>query len=109
MAAGWRKMFNQWEEAVSPSLEQFAGSDLFRDAVSVGAQLRRVATDQTEQVTRQWLHLWNLPAAGDVRNLRRQIAGLEREVQSLRLSLNAPDLKVIDSPPSEAKTIKAVK
>ncbi|MCP3856389.1 MAG: hypothetical protein GY745_19140 [Actinomycetia bacterium] len=88
MAAGWRQMYNQWEEAVSPSLEQFAGSDVFRDMVGVGAQISKAVMKQTEEASRQWLHLWNLPAAGDVRSLRRQIAGLDREVQSLRRALD---------------------
>lgn len=104
-------MYNQWEKAVAPTLEQVTASDGFRDAVAMGAQITRAVTDQTEKASRQWLHMWNLPAAGDIRSLRRQIASLDREVQSLRRSLNdavtapvvevAPDLVVVETAPVE--------
>ncbi|MCP5027581.1 MAG: hypothetical protein GY929_14995 [Actinomycetia bacterium] len=91
MAAGWRQMYNQWEKAVSPSLEGLMASDGLRDTMAVGAQMTRAVKNQTEQASRRWLHLWNLPAAGDVRGLRRQIASLDREVQTLRRQLDAAE------------------
>ncbi|MFT7646275.1 MAG: hypothetical protein ACI8Y4_001009 [Candidatus Poriferisodalaceae bacterium] len=102
MAAGWRKMYNRWEAAVAPSLEQATASDAFRDIVAVGMQMTRTIRDETEKAGRQWLHMWNLPAAGDVRNLRRQISSLDLEVQSLRRELagqpsTAPLLKVVEA------------
>ena len=89
MAAGWRQMYNEWEKAVAPTLEQLTASDAFRDTMAVAMQVSRTVMDETEKASRQWLHLWNLPAAGDIRSLRRQLASLDREVQSLRRSLDA--------------------
>ena len=85
----WRQMYNEWEKAVAPSLEQLTASDGFRDVMAVGTQISRSIMAETEKMSRQWLHMWNLPAAGDVRSLRRQIASLDNEVQSLRRSLDA--------------------
>ena len=112
MAATWRQIYNQWERTFAPTLEQFTQSDAFRDLTAVGMQMQRTVLDETEKLSRQWLHMWNLPAAGDVRNLRRQIAGLDREVQMLRRSLEkaieptaveiAPGLAIVDDPDASA-------
>ena len=119
MAAGWRQMYNEWEKAVAPGLEQLTSSDAFRDMMAVGMQISRSVMSETEKLSRQWLHMWNLPAAGDVRKLRRQISSLDREVQALRRSLElatspasveiSPDLTVVpeadldaDEPAAEA-------
>jgi hypothetical protein len=103
MAAGWRQIYNQWEKAVAPTLEQLTASDAFRDVVAVGMQVSKAVMTETEKASRQWLHLWNLPAAGDVRNLRRQISQLDHEVQALRRALHqategvpAPGLSLVD-------------
>ena len=100
--AAWRQMYNEWEKAVAPGLEQLTASDGFRDVMAIGTQITRAVMTETEKMSRQWLHMWNLPAAGDVRNLRRQIASLDKEVQSLRRSLDtaqsdtAPNLAVVE-------------
>lgn len=115
MAAGWREIYNQWEKAVAPGLEQLTASDAFRDVMAVGMQISRAVMDETEKASRQWLHMWNLPAAGDVRNLRRQLSSLDREVQALRRSLEAatsppavevvPDLSLIAGESTESDDI----
>lgn len=87
MTPTWRKLFDSWEKAVAPGLEEMTASNEFRQAVATVTKLNAAVGRQVEQASRQWLHAWNLPTATDVRRLRRQISGLEDEVGSLRRAL----------------------
>lgn len=80
----WRRMFNTWEQAVSPGLEELTASPGFQDLLAIGARVNAGIASEAERMTRQWLHLWNLPAATDIRRLRQQVASLERELKVLR-------------------------
>lgn len=83
----WRQMYNAWEQAVAPGLEELTASNGFRDVVAMGLRANAELAREVERASRQWLHLWNLPAATDVRKLRKQVSGLEREILALRLEL----------------------
>ncbi len=83
----WRQLYNSWEQAVSPSLQDLTASNGFRDLLAVGLRTNAEVAREIERVSRQWLHAWNLPAASDVTRLRSQVAGLERELLALRLEL----------------------
>ncbi|MGF1598667.1 MAG: hypothetical protein ACFCVK_17355 [Acidimicrobiales bacterium] len=84
----WRQAFDAWEKAVAPGLEELTASAGFQDVLAVAARMNAQVLSETERWSRRWLHLWNLPAASDVRGLRRQIASLEREVKTLRRSFD---------------------
>lgn len=83
----WRQVYNSWEQAVTPSLQQVTASNGFRDVLAIGMKANADLTREIERASRQWLHLWNLPAATDVRRLRQQVSGLERELLALRNEL----------------------
>ncbi len=83
----WRQMYNAWEKTVSPPLQELTASTGFRDLMALGLRTNAEIAREVERLSRQWLHLWNLPAATDVRKLRKQVAGLERELLALRLEL----------------------
>ncbi len=83
----WRQVYNSWEQAVTPSLQQVTASNGFRDVLAIGMKANADLTREIERTSRQWLHLWNLPAATDVRRLRQQVSGLERELLALRNEL----------------------
>lgn len=89
MATTWRKLFNSWEKAVAPGMEELTASPEFRDVMAVVVRLNKAATRQAEQASRQWLHWWNLPTATDIRRLRRQIGELDTEVGALRIALRS--------------------
>ena len=89
MTPVWRQLFDSWEKAVAPGLEDMTASSQFRDALATMTRATGSIQSETERMSRQWLHLWNLPAAGDVRALRRQIASLDKEVKGLREELAA--------------------
>lgn len=85
----WRQLYNAWEEAVTPGLQEVTASNGFRDVLAAGMKVNADVNRELERMSRQWLHLLNLPAATDVRRLRQQVASLEREVVGLRLELEA--------------------
>lgn len=83
----WRQVYNSWEQAVTPGLQQVTASTGFRDLMAMSMKANADLTREIERASRQWLHLWNLPAATDVRRLRQQVSGLERELLALRNEL----------------------
>lgn len=88
-APAWRQAFDAWEKALGPTLADTAASTGFRDVMATTTKLTSSVVNELERSSRQWLHLWNLPAASDVRSLRRQIRSLDDEVASLRRSLDS--------------------
>ena len=84
MAKQWREIYNEWEKAIAPGLEQITASDGFRDFMAASAKFTNVVTAEFERASRRWLHFWNLPAATDVRKLRQQVASIDREVKGLK-------------------------
>ena len=84
MAKQWREIYNEWESAVAPSLQQFAASDGFRDFMAASAKVSSAFAAEFERTSRRWLHFWNLPAATDVRKLRQQVAAVDRELKGLK-------------------------
>lgn len=84
MAKQWREIYNDWEKAVAPGLQQFAASDGFRDFMAASAKVTSALTAEFERASRRWLHFWNLPAATDVRKLRQQVAAVDRELKGLK-------------------------
>jgi hypothetical protein len=89
MAPTWRQLFDTWEKTAGPALESTTASPAFRDLLALSAKVTSTVMTEAEKSSRRWLHLWNLPAASDVRHLRRQVSTLNTEVVSLRRSLQA--------------------
>lgn len=83
----WRQAYNAWEQAVAPGLQQVTASNGFRDLLAMSMKANADLTREIERASRQWLHLWNLPAASDVRRLRQQVSGLERQLLAMRNEL----------------------
>lgn len=84
MAKQWREIYDEWEKAVAPGLQQLTASDGFRDFMAASAKVTSALTAEFERASRRWLHLWNLPAATDVRKLRQQVAAVDRELKGLK-------------------------
>ncbi len=80
----WRQMFDAWEKEAGPALAHFATTSEFRDMVRVYSRVSRQLADDFEQVSTAWLHMLNLPAASDVRKIRRQLGNMDREIRNLR-------------------------
>lgn len=87
----WRQMYDAWEKAVAPGLEEMTASSGFQDILASAAKMNANLAKEMERASRRWLHMWNLPAATDVRSLRRQIADLESELKAVRRAVEADE------------------
>jgi Poly(R)-hydroxyalkanoic acid synthase subunit (PHA_synth_III_E) len=88
MAAGkqqapWLEFVQRWERAIGEPLESFLHSDTYFDLTTQAKRARAKLTKSLEETMERWLHLFNLPAATDVRRLHEQLSRLERAVNRL--------------------------
>jgi hypothetical protein len=87
----WRRAFDSAEQAVAPHLERAVQSTGFAGTFVLVQGTRKRVFRRLERDSRRAWHLLNLPAATDVRRLRRQVASLDREVRLLREAVENSD------------------
>ncbi|MCU1502108.1 MAG: uncharacterized protein JWM12_1462 [Ilumatobacteraceae bacterium] len=87
-APSWKQLFDVVERTIGTRVNEFARSENYAILIGLAARARREAELRTERLSRQVLHLANLPAGSDVNRLLGQIGKLEREVRELRNQLD---------------------
>jgi hypothetical protein len=87
----WLRAVLRAERAVGTRVESAVRTDTYFDAVSRLNRLNGQVNRAAEDVSRRWLHLFNLPAGSDVRRLREQLSRMER-----RLGVLADDVAELD-------------
>jgi hypothetical protein len=87
----WRRAYNAVEHNVTAPMVTVTGSEVFADSLAVIARARATYLRMIERRSRQLLHLWNLPAASDLRRLHEQVAALQRQIADLELRLRDGD------------------
>jgi hypothetical protein len=85
--SSWVEWIQRWERAIGEPVEQFVRSDAYFDAMTQMKRAHAQLTRKFEDAWEQWLHLFNLPAATDVRRLREQLSRLERQVNRIAKDL----------------------
>jgi hypothetical protein len=80
---GWRKSVDAVEGVLTPVAGNVVRQDTFALTLAVVTRTRRGIAGRIERLSRQALHLMNLPAGSDINRLLRSIASLEREVREL--------------------------
>ena len=83
----WLEWIQRWERSIGEPVESFVRSDAYFDLMTQFNRARSRATHAFEGVWEQWLHLFNMPAATDVRRLREQLSRLERQVNRIAKDL----------------------
>ena len=83
----WQREVGRVLGLVGPRLEAVTRRDEFAIAVGLTRTVRGDLQRRFERQSRRALHLFNLPAGSDIRALRHQIAGLERQIRDLGKSL----------------------
>lgn len=79
----WLQAVQRLERAVGTQVESFVTSDVYFDLLAQATRTHQRMMDATEAFSREWLHLWNLPASSDVRRLREQLSRVERTLAEL--------------------------
>ena len=79
----WRKSVDAVEGVLTPVAGNVVRNDTFALTIAVVARTRRGVAGRAERLSRQGLHLLNLPAGSDINRLLRSIASLERQVREL--------------------------
>jgi len=86
-AATWLEWIQRWERSIGEPVEQFVRSDAYFDLMTQVKRARTQVTRKVEGAWEEWLHLFNLPAATDIRRLREQLSRLERQVNRIAKDL----------------------
>lgn len=87
----WRMAVDSADRVLGPASEQLVRTEAFADVIGLVTRMRYVSLKRVERMLRQQWHLWNLPAATDVRRLSEQVASLERQVRDLTRELEDRD------------------
>jgi hypothetical protein len=79
------------EGVLTPVAGNVVHNDTFSLSLAVVARTRRGVAGRAERLSRQALHLLNLPAGSDINRLLRSIASLERQVRELSKQVETLD------------------
>jgi hypothetical protein len=79
-----RKAFDAVERPVSSATGSLLQKDAVMDALALTWKLQRSARHRVESGTAAAMRVVGVPTRGDVTDLVKQIAGLQREVRELR-------------------------
>jgi hypothetical protein len=101
-AATWLEWIQRWERSIGEPVEQFVRSDAYFDLMTQAKRARAQVTRKVEGAWEEWLHLFNLPAATDIRRLREQLSRLERQVNRIAKDLDDREEEAQQPPPKPA-------
>ena len=79
----WRRIFDTTERLVGVPLESLANTPEFADVIATTARLRRTLEKNRDAMSAWLLHQSGLPARGDVDDVARAVARVERRLQKL--------------------------
>ena len=94
----WLRAVLRLERAIGEPIETAVHSDGYFDLISTTTRVRRQVTGLAEDVSRRALHLMNLPAGSDIRQMRQQLARMER-----RLGQLADEVSELDEPREDSR------
>lgn len=83
----WLKGILRFERAIGVPIESAVRSDAYFDAVARATRAQAFVANVVENASREWLHLFNLPAESDVRTLREQLARMDRRLMAISKEL----------------------
>jgi hypothetical protein len=80
----WLDTVLRLERAVGERVESIVRSDTYFDLVTQANRARTRVTETVEGWSKEWLHLFNLPANTDIRGMQAQLSRLERRLASVQ-------------------------
>ena len=85
----WRRLFDGVERRVSPRLAATTSSPDFQVLAQTLRRATRLVSGPVGSATAWGLHVAGLPTHGDVRQLRRQLGEVQRDMLALRRSMES--------------------
>lgn len=79
----WRTAVNRIDKLVTPSADKIVRTSLFADSIAAVTRLEAQLRRRVERQTSLYWHMLNLPTAGDVKRVRRQLAAMEARMRDL--------------------------
>ena len=83
----WVRLVLELERAIARPIEAAVRSDEYFDLVTQLNRARAHVTKTVEGVSEEWLHLFNLPTATDLRKVREQLTRVERQLNKVGKAL----------------------
>jgi hypothetical protein len=104
----WLKAVYRVERTIGERVEAAVRSDTYFDAITTATRNYGRARRLAEGVSRECLHLLNLPAGTDIRRVREQLAAMDRRLA--RITKELADLQHAESADADrqARTRRAV-
>ena len=93
----WRRAFDGVEKRVSPRLAATTSSPDFQVLTQTLRRATQVVSGPVGSLIARGLHVAGLPTHGDVRQLRRQLGEVQRDMLALRRSLESSEENGTDS------------
>jgi chromosome segregation ATPase len=87
----WVRLVQDLERVIAAPVEAAVRSDEYFDLVARLNRARARVTKTVEGMSAEWLHLFNLPAATDLRRVREQLTRVERRLNTLAKTLGDSD------------------
>lgn len=79
----WRSAVNRLDQIVTPSADKLVRTSLFADSIAALTRLEVQVRRRVERQSSRYWHALNLPTAGDVKRVRRQLAAMEARMRDL--------------------------
>ena len=79
----WRSAVDRLDRIVTPSADKLVRTSLFADAIAAVTRLEVQVRRRVERQTSWYWHTINLPTAGDLKRVRRQLAAMEARMRDL--------------------------
>ena len=87
----WLKLILRFERAIGVPVESAVSSDAYFDLLTHANRTRARLTELTERWSRDGLRLLNLPAGSEIRQLRDQLARVERQLGEIAKDIERHD------------------
>jgi hypothetical protein len=79
----WRPLVNGLDRRITPPANRLVRTNLFADTVAVVTRVEVRLRRRAERQSTWLLHQYNLPAAGDIRKMRAQLAAVEARLRDM--------------------------
>jgi hypothetical protein len=87
----WLKLVLRFERVIGVPIESAVGSDTYFDLLTHANRTRIRLTELTERCSQEGLRLLNLPAGTEIRQLRAQLARVERQLGEIAKDIERHD------------------